>query len=278
MHARFGGGESEKYHQRQLVGFLSYKVHVTETCEKDTPHLITHVATTPATHADEAMVEPIHADLQREHLLPAQHLLDSGSITAQTLVTSQRDYGVDVIGPTRADYKWQASVFQGFDASHFTIDWQAKQAYCPEGRTSKSWTPALENRGHEVIKIRFSTKDCRACPSQMACTHSESKVPRRLLTVRPQEQYQALQAARHRQTTKTFTMQYAVRSGIEATMSQGVRAFGLRRSRYIGLAKTHLQHIGTAAAINLVRAVAWLDGDELAPTRVSAFQRLFAAA
>jgi hypothetical protein len=52
----------------------------------------------------------------------------------------------------------------------------------------------------------------------------------------------------------------------------------LRRSRYCGLKKTHLQHIGTAAAINLVRAIAWVGGDELAPTRVSAFQRLYAAA
>lgn len=39
-------------------------------------------------------------------------------------------------------------------------------------------------------------------------------------------------------------------------MSQGVRAFGMRRSRSIGLAKTHLQHIGIAAAINLARIVA----------------------
>ncbi len=52
----------------------------------------------------------------------------------------------------------------------------------------------------------------------------------------------------------------------------------LRRSRYIGLAKTHLQHLGIAAAINLVRVVAWLDGDEPAPTRLSAFQRLYNAA
>ena len=151
-------------------------MHLTEICEKDAPH------------PDEAMVEPIHADLEREQLLPGQHLLDSGYITAQTLVTSQKDYGVDVIGPTRADYRWQASVFKGLDASHFSIDWQAKQAQCPEGRTSKSWTPALDNRGHEVIKIRFSAKDCRACPRQMQCTHSQSRAPRRLLTVRPQEQ------------------------------------------------------------------------------------------
>jgi transposase len=52
----------------------------------------------------------------------------------------------------------------------------------------------------------------------------------------------------------------------------------MRRSRYIGLEKTSLQHLGTAAAFNVVRIVAWLDGDELAPTRVSAFQRLCNAA
>jgi transposase len=99
-----------------------------------------------------------------------------------------------------------------------------------------------------------------------------------LLSVQPQAQYQALQEARHRQHTSAFTRQYALREGIEATISQGVRAFGMRRSRYIGLDKTHLQQIGIAAAMNAVRIVAWLDGDELAPTRVSAFQRLYRAA
>jgi transposase len=169
-----------RYSKKRSTTWVGYKVHFTETCEKDSPHLITHVATTPATHADEAMVDPIHADLEQEQLLPSQHLLDSGSITARTLVTSQKDYGIEVIGPTRADYKWQASVFQGFDASHFLIDWQAKHASCPQGHTSISWTPALDNRGHEVIKIRFSTKDCQGCPSQVQCTHSQSRAPRRL--------------------------------------------------------------------------------------------------
>src|SRR5437016_14278082 len=97
-------------------------------------------------------------------------------------------------------------------------------------------------------------------------------------TVRPQAQHEALQAARRRQQTRAFTKEYALREGIEATISQGVRAFGMRRSRYIGLAKTHLQHLGIAAGINVVRAVAWLDGGELAPTRVCAFRRLYNAA
>ena len=54
----------------------------------------------------------------------------------------------------------------------------------------------------------------------------------------------------------------------------GVRAFGLRKARYIGLAKVHLQHILTAAAINVVRMVAWLDGIPHATTRTSRFAAL----
>jgi hypothetical protein len=48
----------------------------------------------------------------------------------------------------------------------------------------------------------------------------------------------------------------------------------LRRARYIGLAKTQLQHVVTAAAMNLVRLGAWLAGTPLARTRQSAFARL----
>jgi transposase len=210
--------------------------------------------------------------------LPAQHLLDSGYVTAHLLVSSQQQFGVEMIGPGKVDVQWQANTPQGFDNSHFQIDWEQKLAICPEGHASISWTPTKDGRQHEVIKIRFSTSDCRKCPHLDLCTSSKSKYPRRLLSVRPQQEHEALQAARQAQQTSRFTTLYARRQGIEATMSQGVRAFGLRRSRYIGLAKTHLQDIGIATAINLVRLAAWLRGELPAPTRVSAFERLFLAA
>jgi len=253
-------------------------VHITETCEEENPHLITHVTTTAATTTDEAMTETIHAELQQTGLTPSQHLLDSGYITAPILVSSQRQYGIEVIGPARGDVKWQANTEQGIDASQFLIDWDHQQAICPQGQRSISWTPAIDHRKNEVIKIKFSTTDCGICPQLTHCTRSEKKYKRRTITVRPQAQHEALQAARRRQKTPAFAKQYALREGIEATISQGVRAFGLRRSRYIGLPKTHLQHLGIAAAINVVRVVAWLDGDERAPTRVTAFQRLYRAA
>jgi transposase len=258
--------------------WTGYKVHLTEPCEADQPHLIIHVATTPAATSDVEMTEAIQADLQQGQLLPSQHLLDTGYVNADVLVSSQQRFGIEVVSPTHPDVKWQANTDNGIDASQFTIDWSLKQATCPQGHTSVSWTPTLDTRKHEVIKIRFSTKDCQQCPVLSFCTSSNSRAPRRLLSVRPQEQYEALQAARKLQATKEFSQHYALRSGIEATISQGVRAFDLRRSRYIGQPRTHLQHVATAAAINLVRVEAWLDGDELAPTRLSAFQRLYAAA
>src|SRR6266568_3497022 len=267
-----------RYGKKRETRWTGYKVHLTETCEQDSPHLITHVATTTAPTTDEVMTETIHEELQRACLLPGQHFLDTGYITAPILVSSQHQYGIEVIGPRRPDVKWQANTEGGIDVSQFRIDWEHQQATCPEGHTSSSWTPAIDNRTNEVIKIRFSTTDCRSCPRLTSCTASQSSTPRRLITVHPREQHEALQAARRREQTPAFAKLYARREGIEATISQGVRAFDMRRSRYIGFDKTHLQHVSIAAAINVVRIVAWLDGDLPAPTRVSAFQRLCSAA
>jgi transposase len=69
---------------------------------------------------------------------------------------------------------------------------------------------------------------------------------------------------------------YRLRAGVEGTISQGVRAFGLRQARYRGLAKTHLQGVATAAAINLARMDDWLSGHVPAKTRISRFAHLAA--
>jgi len=83
-----------------------------------------------------------------------------------------------------------------------------------------------------------------------------------------------MQAARQRQATAEFAAQYARRAGIEGTISQAVRAFGLRQARYRGLRKVHLQHIATAAAINVGRLTTWLTGVPRGGTRCSHFGAL----
>ena len=104
------------------------------------------------------------------------------------------------------------------------------------------------------------------------CTRSKSE-PREI-TLRPQEEHQALVKRRKQQETKTWSKQYNQRAGVEGTISQGVRGFGLRDCRYIDLDKVHLQHILTATAMNAIRLFAWLEGVPLAKTRVSSFAKL----
>jgi transposase len=87
-------------------------------------------------------------------------------------------------------------------------------------------------------------------------------------------QYETRQKAKERQETEEFKKQYALRAGIEGTISQGIRGFGLRQCRYLGLAKSHLQHILTAASMNLLRVFNWLSNSPLAKTRSSPFYRL----
>jgi transposase len=265
------------YSKKRTTSWVGFKVHLTETCEKDSPHLITHVETTTAPVSDDARTAAIHAGLQQKDLLPQQHIVDTGYVDAQLLHSSQQDFSIDLVGPTRPDVKWQAQENKGFAAGQFQIDWQTEQATCPEGHTSISWTPAIDNRHTEVIKIKFSIKDCQSCPSRSLCTRS-TRYPRRTITVRRELQYHALQQARARAKTDEFKELYARRAGVEGTISQGVRAMGLRRSRYIGQEKTHLQHLATAAAMNIIRLIRWLNGESHAQTRRSPFVQLLRSA
>jgi transposase len=257
---------------KREMNWTGYTVHLTETCDSDKPHLITHVETTPATTGDVEMTAVIHQALADKDLLPGQHLVDTAYVDAQHLLSSRVDYDLDLVGPVPSDTSWQAQAGQGFSLSCFQIDWDAKRAVCPQGCQSHSWALHSDNYGNPVIKVRFPPSDCRGCPSRSQCTHSP-KLPR-VLTVRPMAQHLALTAARERQTTAQFKQLYAKRAGVEGTISQAVGAFGLRQSRYIGLAKTHLQHIATAAAINLSRLFDWLRAVPRSQTRQSRFAAL----
>ena len=87
--------------------------------------------------------------------------------------------------------------------------------------------------------------------------------------LRPRPQQQAVQEAQARLASAAGKKLYNLRAGVEGTLAQGVRAFGVRQTWYRGLAKTHLQQVATAAAMNLERLVAWITGVPRAATRTS---------
>ena len=230
--------------------------------------------TTSATTNDVELTGIIHSHLAAHALLPHEHLVATGYMDADHLVTSRATHGIDLVGPVLTDNSWQARSPEGHEIACFAIDWTAHTATCPQGKVNRRWTPGqdYQGRGQEVIAIQFDPADCAACPVRARCTQAATGP--RTLKLRPQAQHDALQTARRYQQTATFTERYAARAGVEGTLSQGVRAFPLRQARYLGQAKTHLQHLLIAVAINLVRVVAWLAGTPQAQTRTSSFAAL----
>jgi IS5 family transposase len=260
------------YSSKRSVNWVGYKAHVTESCDHNCPHFITHVHTTLSTLTDEAVVEPIHQALSKKDLLPKEHLMDLGYVTAKLLVKSQIDYGIELIGPVRSDPSWQAHHHPKFASNQFQIDWNKQVAICPKGHRSQTWSQKVDESGQPIIDIRFPQSACRACPSLSRCTRAQTQP--RGLTIRSQNEYLALSHRRAVQNTPEFLQIYRHRAGIEGTLSQGIRQSDLRQSRYIGLAKTHLQHILMAAALNLCRLDNWVNGIPLASTRYSRFLTL----
>jgi transposase len=261
-----------RYAEKRGEGWLGYKVHFTESCDETLPRLITQVMTTPATTPDNVVLPEIHTALAEQQLLPADHLVDAGYISAPNLVSSEHEHQVKLCGPPIEDTAWQARAGAGFAARDFQIDWQQQQAICPAGNHSQSWRETTNKRGVHEIKIKFSRTDCRACSVLKQCTQTAEQ--RRSLTIQPQPQYQALAAARVRRQETEYKELYALRAGMEGSLSQAVRRCGLRKTRYIGLVKTHLQNIVIATALNLVRLLNWLADVPVGKPPRSAFAKL----
>ena len=267
-----------RYSTKREADWVGYKAQLTETCGPACagPHLITNVETTPATTPDDNMVGLVHASLERRGLLPGEHLVDKGYTDSHVLVDSKQRHGVTIIGPVADDPSWQARVAGGLTKAAFRVDWERKVVTCPAGKQSISWLPHTWRRGGMVHEARFARRDCTPCPLRPRCTRAKREP--RIVSLQAREHFEALQGARMHQETDAFRASYAARAGIEGTHAQAISRCGLRRSRYIGRAKTQLQHVITAAAVNLVRVAEWFAGTPIAKTRVSRFAALRAAA
>jgi transposase len=248
---------------RKTQSWTGYQVHLSETCDPDTPHLITHVETTPATTAEITVLDDIHQGLAQVNLLPKDHLVDNGYIAGHAIVDSQAHYGVHLIGPVADDTSWQARQPDGLTADQFQLDWSQQRAICPEGHPSIYWSEATNQYSHPVVNIQFPKSRCLACPAQSRCTQALNTGR----TLKLSLHFETILQRRQQQQTDEFKATYAARAGVEGTISAAVRTHGARRSRYIGQSKTTLQELFMATAINLKRAARWLMSDRPKGTR-----------
>jgi transposase len=261
-----------RYSTKRGREWTGYKVHLSETCDDDLPHLVTHVVTTQAHEQDAPIGKQIQERLYEKGLSPQEHWVDAGYNGAELIVSAREQHGTEIIGPVRPNTSWTQKVEGAFDLRAFDIRWAQHEVICPQRHVSQRWTPTTRKTGQSIIIVTFPEATCRACPVRSSCVRSETRP--KSLTFQPQAQQEALHGARDAMNSEEAKVRYQRRAGIEATISQGVRAFGLRRSRYTGIEKTHLQHVLTALAVNVVRLVAWWDGEHSGGTRVSRFAQL----
>lgn len=264
-----------RYGKKREEYWVGDKVHLTETCDDQTPHLITQVETRPAFEQDNQATADIQDQLAQSDFCPQTHLVDAGYVSAKLILESQEKHGIELVGSVHGDPSWQAHTPGAYDASVFQVDWMAHVVVCPEGHASIGWYFQKDSHQEPVVQVVFDPRICLACPARAKCT--KAKQAGRTLVLRAEGRHQALQEARERQQTDAYKQLYKKRSGIEGTLSQGIRSSGLRRSWYVGSAKTHLQNIAIAFAMNVKRAMDWVNEIPFATTRHSRFTQLLAA-
>jgi transposase len=236
--------EARSRHKRdtQWTGDM---VHVSDTCDPTAPHLLTHVHTTPATVHEAQGPIPIQQALLAKEVPPRAPLVDAAYTSAELLVDSRDDHGITLRGPMRPSQGWQRQVAGADTIAQCTVDWERQQVSCPQGKWAARWHERVEQDGPPSIIASFRRQDGPACPARPLGTQAQQQGRR--LRLPPQDQYEALTAARAWYASEEGSQYSKQRAGIEGTLSQGGRAFGWRRSRSWGLAKTSTSDYPTQA-------------------------------
>ncbi|MCF6766632.1 IS1182 family transposase [Thiotrichales bacterium 19S3-7] len=262
-----------RYRTKRQDNWSGYTVHLTETCDNGFANIITNVCTTTADVHDSMTVNIIHDSLKNKHLLPEKHLVDSAYMSAVHLYSSKLEFDVELVGPVRSSRKPKNFLEGSYTVEDFDIQWANKKIICPNGKESSSWRQTNTGNSPEHIDVVFRAADCKKCLNQKFCTQTKSG--RKKFNLLEEKFYTVnLEARNKMKTDEQYKKTYRKRSGIEGTISNAVNMHSLRKSRYVGLQKTHLQEISNAAAININRIANWLSGKTVEKTRISKFYQL----
>lgn len=204
---------------------------------------MTDIETADANDGDSESIDEIHQRLTERALMPTDHYVDQGYVSGKNIAHSTKR-GVSLKGPIARDTSSQP---EGFKQADFVLDFEQQVATCPNGQTSVSWLPRPQSEGRAGAHVLFRDK-CKACVHRDVCAPGTSG---RSLELHPY--YLEITARRQMMQTDAFKEEMKHRPAIEGTLSEMIRKHGFRRARYRGKAKVRLQHLFTAAAVNLKR-------------------------
>ncbi|WUV40389.1 transposase (plasmid) [Streptomyces sp. NBC_01483] len=232
------------------------------------------MATTSAATNDAQSLPGIHTRLARRGLLPAEHLVDGGYTSLVHLERAAREHQITVSGPLPGNSTRQHRQNEGFERDDFHIDFDRQQLTCPQGQVSKGWhgpCPTSSPTAAPLIVARFTKSQCRPCPARTRCTTTADSA--RTVGFPPRALRDLQLRVRTEQQTPDWKARYAVRSGVEGTINEFAHGHGMRRCRYRGQPKAHLQHVLTVIAVNIERlSVQSVTEDTASPRPPTAFQ------
>jgi len=244
--------------QEKKTQWIGYKAQVVETVGEGgsesgqpTGQFITELTTTEAVASDLAgMKAALDAEQEAGLEPPSTLYADSAYVNGPELAQASAE-GRELIGPVKGSPKKEGM----FPVESFDISIEQRRAVCPAGHKSQTCCRIADyHPGETMFRFRWGTQ-CRDCPLQTQCT---GKRESRVVVVSPN--HDLLQRRRREMGTEAFEREAKNRNAIEGTISELVRGYGLRKTRYRGLAKTRLANYFIAAACNVRRwahQIAW---------------------
>ncbi len=240
--------------------WIGYKAQVAEAVQEEprvpgepTRSVITAVATQNATESDPSGMAQVFNEQAEQGLEPPDVLyVDGAYVYAEGLHEAQIQ-GRELRGPARPSPKFDRVL----PVDQFDVHVEDRNAVCPAGQTNSQCSRIQEDKaGNTIYRMEWNKTVCQACLLRDQCL-GDRQTHR---TIEVGQWHSLLQARRREMQTEAFKQDMHHRNGIEGTQSELVRAYGLRRARYRGLAKVRLQNYFIGAACNIrrwSRRLAW---------------------
>lgn len=232
--------------------WVGYKAQVAETLpsapagiKAPTDAVITAMLTQPAITSDHGSIRAVEGEWNREGLdKPAELYVDGGYTSGEVLADARRD-AREVHGPVQA----ARSCGERYSAGDFDVEIDGRVAVCPAGQASTNCSRLAEGTGKVNYRFEWSSSRCQACGQRARCLGADQA--HRTLLVGQYHPY--IQARRREMKTGAYRQRMHKRNGVEGTISELKRGYGLRRCRYRGLMKAGLQNYLIGAACNIKR-------------------------
>jgi transposase len=245
---------SAKGHGKEQKSWMGYKVQVAESLpEEGSPEqkrFITSIVTQKAIASDDPGLDQTLRDQALSGLQRPTELYVDGAYVSAARLQEAKHQGWQLIGPAQPSAN-RAGLGSAFRIEAFDIDIAKRRARCPSGFLSTQCSRIEEFKRQKVsFRLEWSYH-CRNCPLRSQCVPAGQSHR----TIIVGQYHELLQQRRRDQQGPQFKKRMQQRNAIEGTISELVRAHGLRRSRYRGFAKVELQNLFIGTACNIKR---WL--------------------